>query len=72
MKKKCLRILEELKRVSFYFIFNLRERERAGEKAWEGGGAEAEGDAGSLLSRKPYLGFDPRMLGLGPEPKADA
>jgi len=40
-----------------------REREKVGE---------AEGEAGSPLSREPDAGLDPRTLGLRPEPKADA
>jgi len=31
-----------------------------------------EGEAGFLLSREPDAGLDPRTLGSGPEPKADA
>ena len=37
-----------------------------------GGGAEGEGEAGSLLSREPHVGLDSRTLGSRPEPKADA
>ena len=33
--------------------------------------AEGEGEAGSLLSREPDAGLDPRTLGSRPEPKAD-
>ena len=51
------------------YVF-VRERERAqqGERQVE----EAEGEAGSLLSREPYARLDPRTLGSQPEPKADA
>ena len=35
-----------------------------------GTGAEGEGEAGSLLSREPDLGLDPRTLGPCPELKA--
>ena len=34
--------------------------------------AEREEEAGSPPSREPDVGFDPRMLGSGPEPKAEA
>ena len=36
-----------------------------------GRGREREGEADFLLSREPDVGPDPRILGLGPEPKAD-
>ena len=36
----------------------------------QGGGVEGEAD--SLLSKKPDTGLDPRVLGSSPELKADA
>jgi len=45
-----------------------RERVRAGTQAWGVG----EADAGFPLSREPDVGPNPRTLGSGPEPKADA
>jgi len=33
--------------------------------------AEAEGEAGSPLSKEPDVGLDPRTPGPQPEPKAD-
>ena len=36
------------------------------------GGSEAKGEAGSLLSREPDAGFNPRTLTPGPESKVDA
>ena len=54
--------------LNFIFLFflkilfmYLRERER--ERAQAGGEAEGEGEAGSLLSREPDVGFNPRTLG---------
>ena len=38
----------------------MREREREHK---QGGGVEAEGEAGSPLSREPDVGLDPRTLG---------
>ena len=46
----------------------MRETKEAGGR---GGVAEAEGEAGSPLSREPEVGLDPRALGSLPEPKAD-
>ena len=44
-----------------------------GERAHEqGGGAEGEGEADSLLSSEPNIGLDPRTQVSGPELKADA
>ena len=39
----------------------------------DGGEAETEGEAGSSASgfREPDVGLNPRILGSGPEPKAD-
>ena len=67
----------------YVFIFKdfiyLRENER--ESEWEHkqgkGGAEGEGEAGSMLSREldavlDDAVLDPRTLWLGPELKADA
>ena len=54
----CLFVLKIL------FIY-LRKKERA-----QSGGAAEEGEAGSL-SREPNMGIHPRILGSGPEPKAD-
>ena len=36
-----------------------------------GVGAEGEGELGSLMSREPAVGLDPRTLRLRPKPKAD-
>jgi len=46
------------------FIY-LRERENETdtERTQTGGAAEGEGEAGSLLSREPDTGLDPRTLG---------
>ena len=63
---------------SFYFIsshsfahlydstyLNERKREREREKTRAGGGAEREGEAGSLLptEQEPDVGLNPRTLG---------
>ena len=37
----------------------------------EGRGAKGEGEAGFLLGKEPNAGHDPRVLGSGPELKAD-
>jgi len=50
----------------FIYLTQRGERERAQA------GGEAEGEAGSLLSKEPDVGLDPRTLGSRPEPKADA
>ena len=50
-------------------LIYLREREREHK---QGGGAEGERETDSPLSREPDVGLDPRTLGLGPEPKAEA
>jgi len=52
----------------FIYLF-ARERERTSRAE---GGTEGEGEAGSPLSREPHAGADPRTLGSGPEPEADA
>ena len=49
------------------FIY-LSERERAHKQ----GERQAEGEAGSLPSKEPNEGLDPRTLGSRPKPKADA
>jgi len=46
----------------------LTETAREGTQA----GGVGEGKAGFLWSREPDAGLDPRTLGSGPEPKADA
>ena len=51
----------------FFFFFKvlliyLREREHK-----QGGGAEEEGEIDPLLSRKPNVGLNLRMLGSWPE-----
>jgi len=48
----------------------LTERDRAREGTQTGG--VGEGEAGFPPSREPDAGLDPRTLGSGPEPKADA
>ena len=53
-------------KISFIYL-----RESKGEHTGWGGG-EGRGEAGSLLSKEPNMGLDPRMLGSSPEPKADA
>jgi len=45
-------------------------RER--EQEYKQGERQAEGEAGSPLSKKPDAGLDPRILGSGPELKTDA
>ena len=47
------------KKLKNFLLTYLRER----EKAREGGGAEGEGEAASLLSAEPDLGLNPRTLG---------
>ena len=43
------------------------------ERAQARGGAEGEGEVDTLLSREPAdTGFNPKTLGSGPKPKADA
>ena len=51
----------------FYLFIWQREREHKQAKLQ----AEGEGEAGSLLSRGPNAGMDPRTLGSWPEQKAD-
>ena len=46
--------------------FYLFEREKESMS-----GEPGEGEVGSLLSRKPIAGFDPRILGSWPELKGD-
>ena len=58
-----LYLLTELIFVFKDFIY-LFDRAQAGEVG--------EGETGSLLSREPGAGLDPRTLGSLPEPKADA
>jgi len=48
----------------------LTERDRAREGTQTGG--VGEGEAGFPPSREPDAGLNPRTLGSGPEPKADA
>ena len=47
----------------------MTEREAAREETQAG--EVGEGEAGSLLSREPDSGLDPRTLRSGPELKAD-
>ena len=55
--------------LSIYLLFDrLRKRERK-QGEWR---AEKEGEADSLLSRKPDVGLDPRAPGSWPELNADA
>ena len=42
------------------------------ERAQAGGAAEGEGEAGSLLSREPDVGLNPRTLGSRAKPKTHA
>lgn len=51
----------------FFKILFICQRERA--QQWE---RQAEGEAGSLLSKEPDVGLDPRTAGSWPEPEADA
>ena len=46
----------------------MRERSQVGREA----GREREEEAGSLLSREPNVGLDPRTLESSPESKAEA
>ena len=55
----------------FFKIIYLRERNRA-HRHEQGGEAEAEGEADSLLSREPDMGLNPGIPGSQPEPKAAA
>jgi len=63
----------ELFLLKILFIY-LTERDTAREGTQAGG--VGEGEANSSLSREPDVvldvGLDPRTLGSGPEPKADA
>ena len=54
----------------FIYLF-IWQREREGGRTQARGVAEEEGEAGSPLNREPDIGFDPRTLESGPEPKAD-
>ena len=51
----------------FIYLFD-RQRSQVGREA----GREREEEAGSLLSREPDAGLDPKTLGSWPEPKAEA
>lgn len=53
----------------FYLCIRERESERA--SAWVEGGAEGEGEAGSLLSKESNVGLDPGIPGSWPVRKAD-
>lgn len=58
--------------LTIFFLKILFVRERASESEhrqteWK---AESEGEAGSLWSKEPNIGLDPRTLGLWPELKA--
>ena len=59
--------------ILFYFtLFYYREREREREKVRageRGRGRERESQVGSMLSMKPNLGLNLRMLGSRPELK---
>ena len=54
-----------------YLFIYLTERGTASEKGNTKGGVGEE-EAGSQRSREPDVGLDPRTLGSGPVPKADA
>ena len=56
--------------ISFYYFIHLSDRERT--KEHKQGKAEGKGEVGSLLGRETDMGLNPRTLGSGPEPKADA
>ena len=61
-------------RCSFIFFFKdfyLFAREREYTQAGREGGRSRR-EAGSLPSKEPDAGLDPRTLGSGPEPKAAA
>ena len=45
--------------------------ERKSEQAHKQGEQQAEGEAGSWVSREPDVGLNPRTPGFCPEPKAD-
>ena len=51
----------------FTYLFEMEE-----EREHKQGEKQAEGEAGSPLSREPDAGLDPRTVGSHPEPKADA
>ena len=50
----------------FIYLFD-RQRSQVGKEA-----GRERGEAGSLLSREPDVGLNPRTLGSQPEPKAEA
>ena len=53
-----------LKKIIYLFMWQRDHKQ--GE--WQ---AEVEGEADSLLNRKPDAGLNPRTLGSWPEPKVD-
>ena len=55
----------------FIYLF-ICERESESEHRQTEWKAESEGEAGSLQSKEPDVGLDPRTLGSWPEPKAAA
>ena len=54
-------------KIFFIFIYLTERNQKQAERQ-----AEREEEAGSLPSREPDAGLDPRTLGLQPEPKAEA
>ena len=63
-----------LKDIAFFFkdFIYLFERQRVRKHTAGCGAAEAEGEAGNLLSGELDAGLHPRTLGSQPEPKANA
>ena len=57
--------------ILFFFLLKILFIHGEGEPE-QRGGAEAEGEAGSPLSREPGVGLGPRTPGSRPELKADA
>ena len=67
-RKRSNTYIEQTRLFFFLRFIYLKERERV----QAGAGAKEEGEAGSLLSRKPDSGLDPRTLGSWPELNADS
>ena len=55
-----------------YLFFYFKDFIYLTQRAQQEGGAEAEAEGGSPLSREPDVGLDPRILRSLPELKADA
>ena len=67
LKERHQSIASSLKK-KIYLFDRVEERESVHKQR---GGGQAEGVAGSPLSREPLVGLDPSTPGSWPEPKAD-